>query len=100
MRLLTTSAVLSAYGNPALSNVQAWSSYYSLIADERVAFVEEPPGTEAIWERLSSRHTPSPKLWMDAYLAAFAIAGGHQLVTTDAGFRHYDGLDLVILKER
>jgi hypothetical protein len=36
---------------------------------------------------------------MDAYLAAFACAGGFQLVTTDSGFRQFRGLDLLLLGE-
>jgi predicted nucleic acid-binding protein len=36
---------------------------------------------------------------MDAYLAAFAIAGGHQLVTTDKGFAQYPGLSLHVLSK-
>ena len=99
LRLLTTASVFMPHERP-LTNVQAWAAYRGLQADQRITFVEEPPGTEAHWERLTSRHTVSPKIWMDAYLAAFAIAGGYRLVTTDAGFRHYEGLDLVVLKER
>lgn len=41
-------------------------------------------------------HT-SPKLWMDAYLAAIAITGGFQLLTTDQGFKQFAGLDLILL---
>jgi len=37
---------------------------------------------------------------MDAYLAAFAFAGGHQLVTTDKGFKQFKGLDLVVLSSK
>jgi predicted nucleic acid-binding protein len=36
---------------------------------------------------------------MDAYLAAFAQTGGYQMVTTDAGFKQFGGLDLVLLGE-
>jgi predicted nucleic acid-binding protein len=43
------------------------------------------------------RGTASPKLWMDAYLAAFALAGRYAMVTTDAAFRQFRGLDLLIL---
>jgi predicted nucleic acid-binding protein len=42
---------------------------------------------------------PSPKLWMDAYLAAFALQSGHRLVTTDRDFRQFKGLDLFLLGE-
>jgi predicted nucleic acid-binding protein len=34
---------------------------------------------------------------MDAYLAAFAMAGGLQLVTTDKDFKQFNGLNLVVL---
>jgi uncharacterized protein len=37
---------------------------------------------------------------MDAYLAAFAIAGGHQLVTTDKAFKQFQGLDLLVLSPK
>lgn len=99
LRLLTTAAVFLPYEKP-MSNAQAWSAYHELLGDERIAFVEEPPGLEAHWERLANRQSPSPKLWMDAYLAAFAIAGGYQFVTTDRAFRQHEGLDLILLAER
>ena len=34
---------------------------------------------------------------MDAYLAAFALAGRYSMVTTDAAFRQFRGLDLLVL---
>jgi predicted nucleic acid-binding protein len=43
--------------------------------------------------------TASPKLWMDAYLAAFALAGRYSMVTTDAAFRQFRGLDLLVLRQ-
>jgi hypothetical protein len=41
----------------------------------------------------------APKLWMDAYLAAFAIAGGMRIVTLDKDFRNFEsqGLNLLLL---
>ncbi len=43
------------------------------------------------------RSQASPKVWMDAYLAAFAVAGNYQFVTNDKAFRQFEGLDLVML---
>ncbi len=98
LRLLTKSAVLAPYGNPALTNREAWASYEALLADERVMFqADEPPGLDTHWRELAVRDTVSPKLWMDAYLAAFSIAGGHRMVTTDTAFGQFPGLDLVVL---
>lgn len=98
LRLLTNAAVLGPYGNPPLTNRQAWSAYEALVADERIAFKgDEPPGLEPMWKEFAVRGTASPKLWMDAYLAAFALAGRFRMVTTDAAFRQFRGLDLLLL---
>jgi predicted nucleic acid-binding protein len=45
----------------------------------------------------AARGTASPKLWMDAYIAAFALAGRYRMVTTDAAFRQFRGLNLLVL---
>jgi toxin-antitoxin system PIN domain toxin len=98
LRLLTNASVLGAYGNPPLTNREAWAVYQALVADDRVSLrATEPEGLEALWERFALRGTASPKLWMDAYLAAFALASGCQLVTTDGAFRQFRGLDLRVL---
>jgi toxin-antitoxin system PIN domain toxin len=99
VRLLTTSAVLAPYGIPPLTNKAAWSVYQGFLADERISWVEEPRGLESSWKKLAARPRAAPKLWMDAYLAAFALAGGYQLVTTDAAFRQFKGLDLLVLSK-
>jgi toxin-antitoxin system PIN domain toxin len=98
LRLLTNAAVLAPYGNPPLTNQQAWSAYEALLTDERIAFRgPEPVGLDLHWKKLAVRDTASPKLWMDTYLAAFALAGGYGMVTTDIAFRQFSGLDLVLL---
>ena len=97
LRLLTTESVLRGYGMPALTNAGAWRQFEQLLNDARVGFAEEPPGLEAHWKAFTNRNTASPKIWMDAYLAAFAVAGGHQLITTDKGFAQYTGLDFHLI---
>lgn len=98
LRLLTSAAMLAPYGSQPLTNRQAWNHYQALLADDRIEFQHrEPQGIEHYWEQFATRDSASPKLWMDAYLAAFAIAGGYQLVTTDKAFSQFDGLDHVIL---
>ena len=99
LRLLTTSAVSAPYGIPPLSNKAAWSVYEGFLADERIAWVEEPSGLERHWKKLAAGSKASPKLWMDAYLAAFALAGGYQLVTTDKAFKQFKGLGLLLLSK-
>jgi uncharacterized protein len=66
--------------------------------DVNAWMTEEPQGVEARWVQLAARPTASPRLWMDAYLAAFAQAAGCRLVTPDRAFRQFDGLDLTLLE--
>jgi uncharacterized protein len=100
LRLVTNASVLSPYGNPPLTNRQAWEAYQAILVDDRIVFrPEEPAGLEAHWRRFALRETASPKIWMDAYLAAFAFAGGYRMVTTDAAFTQFRGLDLELLGE-
>lgn len=97
VRLLTTAEMLAGYGNPPLTNREAWEVIESFMADERITFANEPEGLEEIWKTLAIRDTNSPKLWMDAYLAAFALQSGFQMVTTDKAFSQFNGLDLRVL---
>src|SRR4051812_10677838 len=78
LRLITTDHVMRSQGEGALSNEDAWKLYDASRQDPRIGWLDEPAGIETQWRKLASRKTPSPKLLMDAYLAAFAIAGRHQ----------------------
>ena len=82
-----------------LTNQQAWEALDQLMADDATRFEPEPPGLDLIWRQLSEMRSSSPKVWMDAYLAAFAICGGIRLVTFDKDFRRIQtaGLDLLLL---
>jgi toxin-antitoxin system PIN domain toxin len=90
LRLLTTEAVLASYGLPARSQSQAWAIYHQIMSDPCAGFLAEPAGLQELWEQLSSWESASPKLWMDAYLAAFAIKSGCALVTFDQEFRQFE----------
>lgn len=98
LRLLTTGSVFAPYGGTALSGEEAWSAFDRLVADTRVGFyLDEPEGFDVSWRGFTSRPTASPKLWMDGYLAALAVAAGLRFVTTDSAFRQFPGLDLLVL---
>ena len=97
VRLLTTKAVLAPYGIPALANVGAWEVLDKLLADDRISFADEPKGVEATWKAFALLQGSSPKLWMDAWLAAFALQAKLQLVTIDKAFMQFQGLDMQIL---
>jgi toxin-antitoxin system PIN domain toxin len=94
LRLLTLAPVMQ---NNALTMGEAWQVYDRLMTDERFTFALEPDGLERVWRALCPSKRVSPKMWMDAYLAAFAIAEGAQLVTFDRGFREFRGLALHVL---
>ena len=99
LRLLTTAAVMRVYGNSPLTNRQAWRLYELLLTDDRIVLrADEPTRLESRWKRLAIRDLASPKVWMDTYLAGFALAGGYGLVTTDTAFREFPGLDLTLLR--
>jgi uncharacterized protein len=101
LRLATTAAVWSPYGEPPLTNAEAWELYESLVGDNRIAFQDEPRGLAAAWKAFAIRSTASPKLWMDAYLAAFAIAADLVMVSLDGDFKQFEksGLKLQLLKQ-
>jgi toxin-antitoxin system PIN domain toxin len=99
LRLVSNPALLKTYGADGLTNRDALVALDALLVLTKFCEREEPPGTVALWHRLASRDTASPKVWMDAYLAAFAISGALHLVTLDGDFRSFveQGLDLVLL---
>jgi toxin-antitoxin system PIN domain toxin len=94
LRLLTNP---KAMGKDAVSLPQAWLMYDALLRDPRVAFAREPVGLELLWRSYTAHQSFSPKIWNDAYLAAFARAAGFQLVTFDRGFAQFANLDCIIL---
>ena len=96
-RLLTTKAVMNGYGYEPYNNSVAWSTYERLLEDPRIEFAPEPADLDEIWKSFALRKTPSPKLWMDAYLAAFSVRSGFQLITADKAFSQFKGLDVQIL---
>ena len=86
-----------AFGDEAVTLVRAWELYDAFVNDPRISFGEEPANVEAMWRDYTERSTFSPKVWNDAYLAAFACAAGLTLVTFDRGFAQYANLTATIL---
>ena len=97
VRLLSNATVMR---NDALSPVAAWNLLQTLLEDERIDFVAEPPGLDSAVPPLLTYRVPTGKLVSDAYLAAFAIRGGFRLTTLDAGFTQFRGLDVELLSTR
>jgi hypothetical protein len=61
--------------------------YDQWLEDPRVAFLDEPADLEQVLRTHSRLKRPAPKDWADAYLLAFALVSGMQLVTLDRAFR-------------
>lgn len=76
---------------------RAWQLYDTLLSESRVQFVEEPSGLEATWRTFTCGRDFSPKLWNGAYLAAFALLTGYEIVTFDRGFAQFTHVKSTIL---
>jgi toxin-antitoxin system PIN domain toxin len=93
LRLLTNESVM---GSDVLASRDAWRVYQSILTDERIGFAPEPLVLEAQWKKLTSQKRPTPKVWTDAYLAAFAHSAEMRLVTLDRAVRMLDPEALVL----
>jgi toxin-antitoxin system PIN domain toxin len=87
----------AAMGAAAVGMGDAWRAYDAPFSDPKVAIMDEPAGTEARWRFLTQPTTFTPKMWNDAYLAAFAELAGLELVTFDKGFSKFTNVRCHIL---
>ena len=83
-------------GGVPLTNTEAWDVYDGFLADSRVRVFPELPALDDLFRSQSSLRQASPKVWVDAYLAAHAAANEAILVTFDQAFTNY-GIDCLIL---
>lgn len=94
LRLSTQPRVLSS----TLSSAEAWDIYHQFLANPNNCLLPEPDRLEHHFATLTTQLAFPHRMWMDAYLAAFAFAGGHRLVSFDAGFSRFPGLHFLHLK--
>src|SRR5260221_9152671 len=97
LRLVTQRAVMAHCAIEPMTNDEAIAFMEEVYGDPAVGYAEEPPAMRSVWFRLAKRSTASPNLWMDAYLAAFAIAGRMRMVTFDRAFKQFAGLEVTVL---
>ena len=99
LRLATTPALLRAYRADGFTNRDAVDLHAALIRQPNIRVLPEPPELETLWQRLAAILSASPKVWMDAYLAAFAICQEVEFVTLDRDFKNFvkDGLKLQLI---
>ncbi len=95
LRLVTNA---TAMGGQPLKVPQAWQAYGAFRRLPEVVLAAEPEGCETCLEQWALEDGPTPRQWTDAYLAAFAKAGGLRLVSFDGDFTRFEGLDLLRLE--
>ena len=79
------------------TQVEAWRVYEALATDPRVLYLDEPPGLTAAFKSLTQLPRPAHKQWSDAFLAAFAMKLGLEVVTFDADLTMFVGLAVKLL---
>lgn len=78
---------------------EAWDAYRNFRSLPEVDLLAEPAGCEPLLETWASAGTFTLTLWTDAYLAAFANAGDLRLVSFDADFGRFEGVEVLLLRE-
>lgn len=79
-RLLSSSAVIESGGH---TQGQCWRVFEEWVENDQARFLDEPPGISKLLRNRTSDEVVAPKMWMDAYLSAFAEAASLMLVTFD-----------------
>ena len=79
-RLLSTEVVME---DSVHTQRQCWRVYDEWIENDQARFFDDPPGITRLLKKRTSDEVVAPKMWMDAYLSAFAEAANLTLVTLD-----------------
>ncbi len=95
LRLLTNPAVL---GGEPFTVAEAWGAYAALRRLPEIVVAEEPRACERILAGWARDQGFPARAWTDAYLAAFARSGRLRLVSFDADFARFAGLELLRLE--
>ena len=92
LRLLTNARAME--GAPVGPDM-ALAAWDEMQADARARPVElhSTPATEICFRNNVAGRVPTPNLWTDALLAAWAVTIGCRLTSFDGGFRSFPGLD-------
>jgi toxin-antitoxin system PIN domain toxin len=91
LRLATNAKV---FGTDAVGLTKAWQLFDAFANDPRVSFAAEPAALEMQWRAFTQSNKFATNVWSDAYLAAFALTAGMQIVTFDQGFSQFANLNL------
>jgi len=95
LRYLTNQRI---HGSEALTGNEAWEILRAWLTQPAVRFIDEPLGIDEWLGRWSDDRPIRGAAWTDAYLAAFAAAGGYRLVTFDSDFQNYPEIEMLHLR--
>jgi len=95
LRLATNARVMQ---NRPFTPAEAWKIYRDFIALPEVSFLGETTEIEVEFAAYSEAADFPARRWTDAYLAAFAHATGCRLVSFDASFNAFAGLEFLHLQ--
>ncbi len=95
--LIRVLSMRHSVGGEPLTFEEAWLRYENWRSDPEVVLFAEPSGVEQPFAHFVGLGLVTSKNSTDAYLAAFAVAGGLRLVTFDRDFERFPGLDLLRL---
>jgi toxin-antitoxin system PIN domain toxin len=93
LRFLTTEPIM---GKDTKTMSEAWSLWDRIWADGRIVFLPEPDDLEKEFRSRSRLSSPSPRVWADAYLLAFASVAGLKFVTFDRALTSHNA-DVLVL---
>lgn len=94
LRIVTHPSVMKEEVKTA---AEFWRGWAKLIGDDRFAQVDEPPELENAWRAITTSLRRGHVAGTDAYLAAFALAGQHRVVSFDRGMNRFAGVNTEIL---
>jgi toxin-antitoxin system PIN domain toxin len=101
LRLATTASLHRLYRTASVTNREAVAVLSNWRSQPHIDCLEtEPKGTRDLWLELAEIPSASPKIWMDAYLAAIAIRADLPLATLDTDFQRFEphGLSMHLLR--
>lgn len=80
-----------------LSPHEAWITYQQFLATPGIRVLREPAGLDRQYCTLTCAPGFAHGLWTDAYLASLAMVSGCRLVSLDADFKRFPGLQFLHL---
>ena len=80
-----------------LEPAAAWAMFQGWMGFDQVVYLSEPVTCRQALDNLVTGGSVARRTWTDSYLAAFAKMARLRLVSFDADFRGYPGLDFLYL---